>query len=162
MLHPDGSFFGEIIVLQLTHTGVEAVFSLRTNTFALPQLSPEVRIAEPPNGASQAGITGSRASAAELLCTWRVEPDALGNLAECFHRIYDSKIPHWISDRLPSYSHVDAKHIRGRISPFCGLRELCQVASEAIVLQSNTSFPPDEALDELLVPAPNRHCGRHA
>ena len=72
MLHPDGSFFGEIVVLQLNHTRVEAVFSFHTNTSALPQLSPEVRVAEPPNGASQAGITGSRASAAENLCTWRV------------------------------------------------------------------------------------------
>jgi len=73
MLHPDGSYFGEIVVLQLNHTRVEAVFSFHTNTFALPQLSPEVRVAEPPNGASQAGITGSGASAAEILCTWRVD-----------------------------------------------------------------------------------------
>jgi hypothetical protein len=68
MLHPDGSFFGGIVVLQLNHTRVEAVFSFQTNSFTILRLSPEVRVADPPNRASQAGIAGSGASAAGFLC----------------------------------------------------------------------------------------------
>jgi hypothetical protein len=119
MLHPDGSFFGEIVVLQLNHTRVEAVSSFHTNTFALPQLSPEVRVAEPPNGASQAGIKGSGASAAEILCTWRVKsPSDLSLVSTICGRNHPAGI----------HQHAPAPHLRRGAAAgihFSDLNQIC-------------------------------------
>ena len=71
-LHTDGRLSGlDPTCGNADHNRVEAVFSFQTNNLNDLQRSPKVRVAEPFNRASQAGITGADASASEILCTWR-------------------------------------------------------------------------------------------
>jgi hypothetical protein len=73
-LHTDGRLSGlDPTCGNADHNRVEAVFSFQTNNLNDLQRSPKVRVAEPFNRASQAGITGADASASEILCTWRVD-----------------------------------------------------------------------------------------